>query len=237
MFQEEFITSVESCGGDVESLKSKLKEYIDEYITKKEDAEPTESVAFKQIIYRAGLQAQSSGRNIISLDYIINAIYTLEDSYASYYMQEEGINLRDLLFALCHDTEKSEQEDNIGQNEREKEGKSSKKSESSILKKYTVNLTALSKEKKRDPLIGREDILNRTIQVLCRRTKNNPIHVGEPGVGKTAITMGLARLIAEEKVPEKLKDAEIFAMDIGSILAGTKYRGDFEERIKRYWKK
>jgi len=235
LFQEEFVSSVEACGGDVENLKSKLKEYIELYVSKKEDGEPTESVGFKQLIYRAGLQAQSCGKNVISLDHIINAIYTLEDSYASYYMQEEGIDLRDLLYALCHDNDKKENEENITQGEvEEAEGdNTSKHSDSSILKKYTINLTTLAKEQDKDPLIGREDILYRTIQVLCRRTKNNPIHVGEPGVGKTAITMGLARLIAEGKVPKKLKDAEIFAMDLGSMLAGTKYRGDFEERIKK----
>jgi len=235
LFQEEFINGLEACGGDVESLKAKLKEYIDVYISKKEEGEPTESVGFKQLIYRAGLQAQSCGKNIITLDHIINAIYTLEDSYASYYMQEEGINLRDLLFALCHDKEREEKEEDINKTERsgEENDNTSKKSDSNILKKYTINLTALAKEQNKDPLIGRKDILNRTIQVLCRRTKNNPIHVGEPGVGKTAITMGLARLIAEGKVPKKLKNAEVFAMDIGSMLAGTKYRGDFEERIKK----
>lgn len=233
LFQKEFINSVEACGGDVESLKAKLKEYIDQYVSKKEEGEPTESAGFKQLIYRAGLQAQSSGKNIISLDHIINAIFTLEDSYASYYMLEEGLKLRDLLFALCHDNEKEEDEIIQEENVKEDESDTSKQRDSSILQKYTINMTALAKEQHKDPLIGRQDILNRTIQVLCRRTKNNPIHVGEPGVGKTAITMGLARLIAEGKVPQKLKDAEIFAMDLGSMLAGTKYRGDFEERIKK----
>ncbi|NLZ49211.1 MAG: ATP-dependent Clp protease ATP-binding subunit ClpA, partial [Clostridiales bacterium] len=118
LFQEEFINGLEACGGDVESLKAKLKEYIDVYISKKEEGEPTESVGFKQLIYRAGLQAQSCGKNIITLDHIINAIYTLEDSYASYYMQEEGINLRDLLFALCHDKEREEKEEDINKTER-----------------------------------------------------------------------------------------------------------------------
>lgn len=235
LFQEEVINGVEACGGDVESLKVKLKDYIEQYVSKKEEGEPTESAGFKQLIYRAGLQAQSSGKSTISVDHIINAIYTLEDSYACYYMQEEGINLRDLLFVLCHNNEKEDKVHEIVQEEGGEEEKinSSKQSESSVLKKYTLNLTALAKEQDRDPLIGREDILNRTIQVLCRRSKNNPIHVGEPGVGKTAITMGLARLIAEGKVPQKLKDAEIFAMDMGSMLAGTKYRGDFEDRIKK----
>lgn len=114
-------------------------------------------------------------------------------------------------------------------NNLEKEG--SKKQ--SLIKKFTTNLNEYVKSEFTDPLIGRDDILNRTIQILCRRTKNNPIHVGEPGVGKTAITLGLARLINEGKVPEKIKNAEIFSLDIGATLAGTKYRGDFEERIKK----
>lgn len=234
--QTELIEVIEELDGDIEQLKTNLKEYIDEYISKIEDMEPQESLGFKQVIYIAGLQAQSSGRDTIALDHIINAIYNLENSYASYYLLEQGISLRDLLFHLCHDKTDIEFEDTNedADDEMEEQDDYNKvESERSILQKYTLNLTKLVMEDQRDPLIGRSDILSRTIQILCRRTKNNPIHVGEPGVGKTAITLGLAKLISEGKVPSKLKEAEIFSLDLGSMLAGTKYRGDFEERIKK----
>ena len=117
--------------------------------------------------------------------------------------------------------------------DQESQEKAKKKKEDAFLNKFTINLIEKVKEENSDPLIGRKDILDRSIQILCRRIKNNPIHVGESGVGKTAITLGLARLISENKVPEKLKESCMFSLDIGAVIAGTKYRGDFEERIKR----
>ena len=179
------------------------------------------------------------------MEHIIAAIYELDNSYAQYYLLEQGLEKRDLLYKLCHegseniyyvneeeltyeefDTDIVDEElnNNLEKDEGEKQ---------SLIKKFTSNLNEYVKHEYTDPLIGRDDILNRTIQILCRRTKNNPIHIGEPGVGKTAITLGLARLINEGKVPGKIKNAEIFSLDIGATLAGTKYRGDFEERIKK----
>ena len=166
---------------------------------------------------------------------MISAIYDLEDSYAQYYLLEQGIEKRELLYKLCHDGIENTYYVNHEENDREElviEEKEDNKKES-LIKNLTSNLNEYVKNEYTDPLIGRDDILNRTIQILCRRTKNNPIHVGEPGVGKTAITLGLARLINEGKVPGKIKNAEIFSLDIGATLAGTKYRGDFEERIKK----
>jgi ATP-dependent Clp protease ATP-binding subunit ClpA len=230
----EIIDAVKECGGSVEVLKSNLKDYINEYVNKVEDSEPRESFGFQQIIYMASLQVESSGRAIMELHHIISAILNLEDSYASYYLQEQGVNKRDILYHLCHSNGEDVNEEEHGIIEEydidETEEDNSKES---IIDKFTSNLTKLVQEELRDPLIGRENILSRTIQILCRRTKNNPVHVGEPGVGKTAITMGLSKLISEGKVPLKLKDAEVFSLDIGSMLAGTKYRGDFEERIKK----
>ena len=155
----------------------------------------------------------------------------MEDSYALYFLNLEGIDKRNLLFTLCHkegNVKSEEGGEKSSKNKGEQKG-----SNKSIIEKYTVNLNEFVKEQDSNLLIGRQNILDRTIQILCRRTKNNPIHVGEPGVGKTSIVLGLARLINEGKVPEKLKNSEIYSLDIGGLLAGTKYRGDFEERIKK----
>lgn len=218
--------------GNIDELKGDLRNYIDENIDKLEDSEPEESFGIKNILIVATQQAAFSEKNFVALEHIISAIYALKDSSAVYYLEKQGINKQELLFELSHN--KSEEEDLakdaikiISIN------KTDEKKDKSIVSSFCTNLTDLIDEEDNYPLVGREDIIDRTIQILCRRTKNNPIHIGEPGVGKTAITMGLARLIKEEKVPEKLRNAQIFSLDIGILLAGTKYRGDFEERVKQ----
>ena len=244
-FQERFIEVIEELNGNVDELRSNLMEYLNNYIDKDENGNIQESYNFQQVILRASEQAIYASNNNISMEHIIAAIYDLDNSYAQYYLLEQGLEKRDLLYKLCHkgsenvyyvneeeltdeefDTDIVDQElnNNLEKDEGEKQ---------SLIKKFTSNLNEYVKNEYTDPLIGRDDILNRTIQILCRRTKNNPIHIGEPGVGKTAITLGLARLINEGEVPEKIKNAEIFSLDIGATLAGTKYRGDFEERIKK----
>jgi len=228
MFNKEIINTIIKCGGKVEKLKNVLKQYIDENINKVESLEPEESYGFKQVIFMASIQAESSEKDTISVDHLISVIFELKDSYACFYLMDEGITKRDFLYYYCHE----EQEEIDEEGEIVPEG-SEKDSEKSMIERYTLNLTKLVDEGNSDPLIGREDILNRTIQILCRRTKNNPVHVGEPGVGKTSITKGLAKLISQGKVPRNLKGAEIFSLDIGDLLAGAKYRGDFEERVKK----
>ena len=173
----------------------------------------------------------ASGKNVIEIEHILSVIYMMEDSYALYFLNLEGIDKRDLLFTLCHEegnVKSEESEEKASKNKGEQKGNNK-----SIIEKYTVNLNEFVKEQDNNLLVGRQDVLDRTVQILCRRTKNNPIHVGEPGVGKTSIVLGLARLINEGKVPEKIKNSEIYSLDIGGLLAGTKYRGDFEERIKK----
>lgn len=235
-FQERFITVIEELEGNVEQLRSKLLDYLNSYMEKDESGKVQESYNFQQIILRASEQAIYASSKDISMEHMISAIYELDNSYAQYYLLEEGIEKRELLYRLCHDNlentyyidDEEIQDDDIDE---EEVNEGSKKE--SLINTLTSNLNEYVRNDYNDPLIGREDILNRTIQILCRRTKNNPIHVGEPGVGKTAITFGLARLINEGNVPEKIKNAEIFSLDIGATLAGTKYRGDFEERIKK----
>lgn len=227
--EEIFSKALIECNGNIDEIKKDLKNYIENYVDKIEGVEPEESIGVKDLIFIAGKQATFSESQIIDLEHIIAALYDLENSYAVYFLEKQGISKGDLLFNLCH----REEEDEYLEDIQEENNKTTKSKNQDIIEKYAVNLTNLVKEEKQDPFIGREDIIERTIQILCRRTKNNPIHVGEPGVGKTAIILGLARLISEGNAPSKLENAEIFSVDIGSILAGTKYRGDFEERVKK----
>lgn len=232
-----FLEAIKGCGGDAQKLTDNLNDYLDKYVSKVEGKDAKESFGMENILFIATQQAVFSGKNKIDLEHIISALYELENSYAVYYLNEQGINKRDLLFDLCHREseimlENSNDEIFLDNNLNDEYDDAEKLDKETIIKKYAKNLTQEVNQINKDPLIGRQDILDRTIQILCRRTKNNPIHVGEVGVGKTAITLGLAKLIVEKKVPEKLKNAEIFSLDVGSLLAGTRYRGDFEERMK-----
>ena len=237
--------AIKECGGSLENLRYNLATYVKTYINKIGQGEPQESIEFQRVILTANEQIKYSGKDAIDVDHIISAIFNLEDSYARYYLEQEGVTRRDLLYSLCHsideDTRNSyddEMQENFKEDENEfteneSKEKVEKKKEDAFLNKFTIDLIKKATEEENDPLIGRKDVLERSIQILCRRIKNNPIHVGESGVGKTAITLGLAKLISEDKVPEKLKGSSMFSLDIGSVIAGTKYRGDFEERIKR----
>lgn len=232
-----FLEAIKGCGGDAQKLTDNLNDYLDKYVSKVERKDAKESFGMENILFIATQQAVFSGKNKIDLEHIISALYELENSYAVYYLNEQGINKRDLLFDLCHREseimlENSNDEIFLDNNLNDEYDEAEELDKETIIKKYAKNLTQEVNQINKDPLIGRQDILDRTIQILCRRTKNNPIHVGEVGVGKTAITLGLAKLIVEKKVPEKLKNAEIFSLDVGSLLAGTRYRGDFEERMK-----
>lgn len=227
---------IENCGGDVEQIKSELNRYFNEYLQVIENEEITESIALQRIIQAAGIQVLSSEREVISIADILVAIYDQEETFASYFIRKQGISKIDLLNYISHGISKSEFEriesefDILRDDNEEKENVQKKED---IVENYCIDLTKKAQAGEVDPLIGREEILQRTIQVLCRRTKNNPIHVGEPGVGKTAITEGLAQLIVQNKVPELLRGSKIYYLDMGSMLAGTKYRGDFEERMKK----
>lgn len=235
---KKFLDAINLCGCNVEKLEKELNEYLDRYINKVEGKEAKESFGMENVLFIATQQAIFSGKSKIDLEHIVSAIYDLENSYAVYYLNEQGISKRDLLFDLCHKIdddivfENSSDDIFLGSNLESDYDESENLDKETIVKKYAKDLIEEVRNTSKDPLIGRIDILDRTIQILCRRTKNNPIHVGEPGVGKTAITLGLAKLIVDGKVPEKLKNAQIFSLDVGALLAGTRYRGDFEERMK-----
>ncbi|HCM92475.1 MAG TPA: ATP-dependent Clp protease ATP-binding subunit ClpA [Lachnospiraceae bacterium] len=212
-FRQAFI----QCGGDVEQLKADLTKYGEEYIGRSTTGNPELSYGIGITLEGAARQAISGGKREIGIRHIVNALWDLPDSYAVYYMKKQKVDKTDLLRAL---TEVSDDRDN-----EVKTGEAGEKWQA-----YAPCLNDLAESA--NPLIGREDELERTIQVLCRRDKNNPLHIGEPGVGKTAITYGLAQRINEDRVPDPIKGSRIFMLDLGGMLAGTQYRGDFEKRFK-----
>lgn len=237
---------IKYCGGNVDKLKEDLHNYFHKYMLSVENKEPSETLGLQNTISRAANHVMAAGKDIIKYGDILVAIYDEEKFFASYFLKKQGITRLDILNSITCEMylEEDETKDSIESLEDEivfEEKATSliedEKNKEDILSSYTVELTKKAKMGEFDPLVGRCDILDRTIQVLCRRTKNNPIHVGEAGVGKTAIVQGLARLIAEDNVPFELKGNKIYSLDMTSLLAGAKYRGDFEERVKKVLKK
>lgn len=226
--EKEVCKTISDCGANVENLKKKLDDYLNKYVDICDDDERSkielcESVGLLQVMAVAGHNVVAAGKDTVTFDDFLVALYSIEDSFAAFYLQEEGIDRLKILKYISHG--KEDMSSVIG-------NPSASSSCEEVLK-FAVNLTEKAKKGEIDPLIGREDVLQRTIQVLVRRYKNNPIHVGDPGVGKTAITEGLAKMIVEEKVPDCLKGYNVYALDMGSLIAGTRFRGDFEERLKR----
>jgi ATP-dependent Clp protease ATP-binding subunit ClpA len=240
LFFDDGAEIIQRCGGDPEHLKRALAKHLRESHPVVEGTQSVQSLGFQNVLERAVWHTTSAQKDIVELGDVLVSIFDERESYASFFLRKEGINRLALLNYLSHgvsvipetaDMHKQDKKQEEGDSEKESRDKESEQSK--ILRSFTTELTARAKAGEIDPLIGREDILERTIQVLCRRLKNNPVHVGEPGVGKTAITEGLAQLIADGKVPKHLKDSKIYALDMGAIIAGTRFRGDFEERMKR----
>ncbi len=241
LFFEEGKRLIKNCGGNVEILKSDLNDFFKENIDILQNSEPVQTEGIQNILTKAAEHVLSAGKEDIKLGDIIVAIYDEANSFGSYFIKKQGIKKFDILNYITHDISLIEDDEeseiygeNLGKAYEENESQDNKaKSKEDFLSKYTVDLTEKARKGQIDPLIGREDVLEKTIQILSRRFKNNPIHVGEPGVGKTAITEGLAKLIVENKVPKALRGSKVYYLDMGSLLAGTRYRGDFEERIKK----
>jgi ATP-dependent Clp protease ATP-binding subunit ClpA len=233
---------MQACGVDLQTLKTTLVEFIDEELSTLEtDVDGSEAVptaAFQRVIQRAAIHVQSSGRTEVTGANVLVAIFAERESNAAFFLQEQEMTRYDAVNFIAHGVAK---DPNFGESrpvkgatdyEEETAQATEADGKESALGKYCVDLNAKSMKGEVDPLIGRESEVERCIQVLCRRRKNNPLLVGDPGVGKTAIAEGLARKIVQGETPDVLSGATIYSLDMGALLAGTRYRGDFEERLK-----
>ncbi|MFQ5994263.1 MAG: ATP-dependent Clp protease ATP-binding subunit ClpA [Acidiferrobacterales bacterium] len=224
-----------ACGGDVDELRRNLIDFLDEHVPTLppgSDADTHPTLGFQRVIQRAVLHVQGAGRKEVTGANVLVAILAEKESHAVYFLYKQNITRFDVVNFISHGISKvpEEGQGELPASEESEEGTPAP--ERSPLDVFAVNLNELARVGKIDPLIGREKELERTVQILCRRRKNNPLYVGESGVGKTAIAEGLAKKIVDGEVPEVLGSSTIYALDMGALLAGTKYRGDFEKRLK-----
>src|SRR5436190_14435243 len=230
---------MKACNVNLDALRVSLRKYVDEelvtlVIEDGEDAKPT--TGFQRVVQRAVLHVQNSGRDEVTGANVLVALFTERESHAVFFLQEQNMTRLDAVSYISHGIGKrpgmSQQKSVRGADDDEDSGDKQNKQGTEALEAYCVNLNEKAKAGRFDPLIGRDPEVERTIQILCRRQKNNPLFVGDPGVGKTAIAEGLARKIVKHDVPEVLRVSTIYALDMGALIAGTRYRGDFEERLK-----
>src|SRR6185503_7763114 len=227
-----------ACNVDLDALRAGLTKYVDEdlatlVLDDSEEAKPT--TGFQRVVQRAVLHVQNSGRDEVTGANVLVALFTERESHAVYFLQEQNMNRLDAVSYISHGIAKRpgmSQPKQVRGTDEDEEGEKQAKQGTEALEAYCINLNEKAKSGKVDPLIGRAAEVERTIQILCRRQKNNPLFVGDPGVGKTAIAEGLARKIIRGEVPDVLRGCTIYALDMGSLIAGTRYRGDFEERLK-----
>ena len=228
---------LKACGSTIDVLRNELTQYIDDHtptISGEDEVDTQPTLGFQRVIQRAMLHVQSSGKKEVNGANVLVAIYGEKDSHAVYFLHQQGITRLDVVNFIAHGVSKLNEGDpqkTSPEQENDQESSSSK-----ALETYTINLNKMVLAGKIDPLIGRDSEIERVIQTLCRRRKNNPLLVGEAGVGKTAIAEGLAKRIVDKEVPSILENTTIFSLDMGTLLAGTKYRGDFEQRLKSVMK-
>ena len=235
---QDAVAVMRACGVDIAKLRQDVTDYIDAElanlaVTRADDAKPT--AGFQRVLQRAAIHVQSSGREEVTGANVLIALFSERESHAVYFLQQQEMTRFDAVNFVSHGIAKipaHSEAKRVSGADTDAQAEKVVKKGTDALDAYCVNLNRKAVSGKIDPLIGREAEIERTIQILCRRSKNNPLYVGDPGVGKTAIAEGLARRIVHEEVPEVLKDATIYALDMGSLLAGTRYRGDFEERLK-----
>ena len=225
---------LKACDADIDTLRSELESFVDENSTllaadDERDTQPT--LGFQRVLQRAVFHVQSSGRKEVTGANVLVAIFGERDSHTVYLLGQTNVTRLDVVNCISHGNSELSADDNTQTPESEEETHPDEKTKTA-LSSYTVNLNERAAAGKIDPLIGRQIELERTVQILCRRRKNNPLYVGEAGVGKTAIAEGLAKRIFDGDIPEIMKDAVIYSLDLGALLAGTKYRGDFEKRLK-----
>jgi ATP-dependent Clp protease ATP-binding subunit ClpA len=231
---------VVKCGGDVEKLRGDLERFLDEEVDELPEGEesgPDQTVAFHRVLERAAMHVQAAGRQQMTTGNVIASMFRERDSHAVYLLEKQGVSRFDVINYISHGVSKIESAGPVVPRSRgvEDDGAEDQRV-SNPLESFCQDLTQRAREGKIDPLIGRADELERMIQVLSRRRKNNPLLIGEPGVGKTALAEGLALRIVDGKVPQPLLDAKVYSLDMTAVLAGTRYRGDFEERLKAVMK-
>jgi ATP-dependent Clp protease ATP-binding subunit ClpA len=231
---------VVKCGGDVDKLRGELEEFLDEKVDELPDGEesgPDQTEAFRRVLQRAAMHVQAAGRQQMTTGNVIASMFRERDSHAVYLLEKQGVSRFDVINYISHGVSKIESAGQVVPRSRgiEEDGGEDQKV-ANPLESFCQDLTQRAREGKIDPLIGRADELERMIQVLSRRRKNNPLLIGEPGVGKTALAEGLALRIVDAKVPQPLLDAKVYSLDMTAVLAGTRYRGDFEERLKAVMK-
>ena len=232
------VAVLRACGVDLDRLRNDLNDYLDNELsnlitTQVGDAKPT--AGFQRVLQRAAIHVQSSGREEVTGANVLVAMFSERESHAVYFLQEQEMTRLDAVNYISHGIAKvagRSEARNVDGADDEQQGEKVVRKGHEALDAYCIDLNQKAEDGKIDPLIGRDHEVERTIQVLCRRTKNNPLYVGDPGVGKTALAEGLARRIVTGDVPHVLSDAQIFSLDMGALLAGTRYRGDFEERVK-----
>ncbi|WP_158805892.1 MULTISPECIES: ATP-dependent Clp protease ATP-binding subunit ClpA [unclassified Acidisoma] len=234
-------TVLRACGVDLDKLRADLTEFLDKDLAglaTDRPGDPKPTAGFQRVVQRAAIHVQSSGRDEVTGANVLVALFSERESHAVYFLQLQDMTRLDAVNFISHGIAKAPGKSapradkaSSSQDSSEQEEKTNRRGQDA-LSNYCVNLNKKAQNGKIDPLIGRESEIERTIQILCRRTKNNPLYVGDPGVGKTAIAEGLAKRIVEGDVPEVLAKSTIYALDMGALLAGTRYRGDFEERLK-----
>jgi ATP-dependent Clp protease ATP-binding subunit ClpA len=236
---QDAVAVLRACNVDVDKLRRDLTDFIDtslvDLVSNAHAAEPKPTAGFQRVVQRAAIHVQSSGREEVTGANVLVALFSERESHAVYFLQMQDMTRLDAVNYISHGVAKApgrSQARTVHGAEEEPGGEKVVKKGQEALNAYCVNLNKKAKDGKIDPLIGRDEEIERTIQILCRRSKNNPLYVGDPGVGKTAIAEGLARRIVGGEVPDVLLNATIFSLDMGALLAGTRYRGDFEERLK-----
>ncbi|MEN9826819.1 MAG: hypothetical protein RI953_2564, partial [Pseudomonadota bacterium] len=231
---------LEACGGKIEPLRDELKKFLQENspivdVSDSDDSaySPTMTLALERLIHRTMVRVRSAGREVVDTGKILIEIFNEPDCHAAWFLEEQGLNRLEMIQFYSHALTGA-QRGGTDQNTREQNTTSGQTAngKDDVLEKFCVSLNRKASEGRIPTVVGRDELIDRMIEILCRRTKNNPILVGDPGVGKTAVVEGLALRIVQKKVPSRLFTAEIFSLDMGALLAGTRYRGDFEERLK-----